>query len=86
MSAKHLPLITRLTRQLSKAEVPEARSEALQILRDRGHVYKNSERLTVEGEKREAMGPVRRAIDRASKLSGHPPSAYKYIGGRAVLK
>ncbi len=84
--AKHLPLITRLTRQLSKAEVPEARSEALTILRERGHVYKNSERLTKTGLEREAMGPAGRAIDRASKQSGHPPSAYKYVGGRAVLK
>jgi hypothetical protein len=82
----YLPLITRLTRQLAKDKVPDARDEALQILRDRGHIYKNSERLTVAGEKREAMGPVRRAIDRAAKQSGHPPSAYKYVGGRAVLK
>lgn len=81
-----LPLLTRLTRQLAKADVPDARDEALTILRDRGHIKKNSEELTVEGKKREAMGPVRRAIDRASKQSGHPPSAYKYVGGRAVLK
>ena len=84
--AKHLPLITRLTRQLSADRVPEARAEALQILRDRGHIKKNSEELTVEGKRREAMGPAGRAIDRASKQSGHPPSAYKYVGGRAVLK
>jgi hypothetical protein len=83
---KHLPLITRLTRQLSADKVPDARNEALQILRERGHVHKNSERLTKAGAAREAMGPARRAIDRASKQSGHPPSAYKYVGGRAVLK
>jgi hypothetical protein len=86
--AKHLPLITRLTRQLAADSVPDARAEALAILRDRGHVYKNSERLTVEGKKREALGPAGRAIDRASKLSGHPASAYRYDPrtGRAVLK
>lgn len=84
--AKHLPLITRLTRQLSADKVPDARDEALQILRDRGHVYKNSERLTAEGKRREAMGPAGRAIDRAAKQSGRPASDYKYVGGRAVLK
>jgi len=55
-------------------------------LRERGHVHKNSERLTKAGQVREAMGPAGRAIDRAAKLSGHPKSAYKYVGGRAVLK
>jgi hypothetical protein len=80
----HQSLITRLTRQL--AGVPDARNEALRILRERGHVHKNSERLTKEGERREAMGPAGRAIDRAAKLSGHPKSAYKYVGGRAILK
>lgn len=80
------PLITRLTRQLSADKVPDARDEALRILRERGHVFKNSERLTVEGKKREALGPAGRAIDRAAKQSGHPKSAYKYVGGRAVLK
>lgn len=83
---KHLPLITRLTRQLSADKVPDARAEALQILRDRGHVKKNSEALTVEGKRREAMGPAGRAIDRASKQSGRPASDYRYVGGRAVLK
>lgn len=82
---KHLPLITRLTRQLG-AKVPDARDEALRILRERGHVHKNSEKLTKEGERREALGPAGRAIDRAAKLSGHPKSDYKYVGGRAILK
>jgi hypothetical protein len=83
---KHQPLITRLTRQLSAAEVPDARNEALAILRERGHVKKRTEELTVAGKKREAMGPAGRAIDRAAKRSGHPESAYKYVKGRAVLK
>lgn len=84
--AKHLPLITRLTRQLSADKVPDARAEALQILRERGHVHKNNEQLTAAGRAREALGPAGRAIDRAAKQSGHPKSAYKYVGGRAVLK
>ncbi len=81
-----LPLLTRLTRQLAADKVPDARREAIKILRERGHMYRNSERLTVEGLKREAMGPVARAIDRAAHRSGHPKSAYKYVAGRAVLK
>jgi len=84
--AKHLPLITRLTRQIGTEKYPDAREEALRILRERGHIKKNSEDLTVEGKKREAMGPAGRAIDRAAKQSGWPASAYKYVGGRAVLK
>lgn len=83
---KHLPLLTRLTRQLASDKVPDARNEAIGILRERGHMHKNSERLTKAGQERDAMGPAKRAIDRASKVSGHPPSAYKYVGGRAVLK
>lgn len=85
MPGKHLPLLTRLTRQIGNKKY-DAHAEAVTILRDRGHMKKNSEELTVEGKKREAMGPVRRAIDRASKQSGHPSSDYKYVGGRAVLK
>lgn len=82
----HLPLLTRLTRQLSADKVKNAREEAIGILRERGHMKKNSEELTFRGKMREALGPAGRAIDRASKASGHPKSAYKYVGGRAILK
>jgi hypothetical protein len=84
--AKHLPLLTRLTKQIGTANYPDARDEAKRILRERGHMYQNSERLTKTGLEREAMGPAGRAIDRASRQSGHPESAYRYVGGRAVLK
>ena len=83
---KHLPLKTRLTRQLSADGVDNASEEAVRILRERGHMHKNSELLTKAGQLREKMGPAARAIDRAAKRSGHPTSAYKYVGGRAVLK
>lgn len=83
---KPLPLLTRLTRQIGTAEYPDARDEAKRILRERGHMYKNSERLTKTGLEREALGPAGRAIDRATKQSGRPASDYKYVGGRAVLK
>ncbi len=85
MPEKHLPLVTRLTRQIGN-EKYDARVEAVQILRDRGHMYKNSERLTREGERRQAMGPAGRAIDRAASRSGRPASDYKYVNGRAILK
>lgn len=83
---KHLPLLTRLTRQLAADNVTDARAEAVDILRERGHMHKNSEKLTVAGKAREALGPAGRAIDRASKQSGRPKSDYRYVGGRAVLK
>lgn len=86
MTKQHLPLLTRLTRQIGTKEYPDARDEAKRILRERGHMHKNSERLTLEGKRREAMGPEGRAIDRAAKQSGRPASAYRYFGGRAILK
>lgn len=83
---KYLPLITRLTRQLSADDVPDARTEAIRILRERGHVHKQSEKLTVAGKEREKLGPAGRAIDRAANRSGHPKNDYRYTGGRAILK
>lgn len=83
---KHLPLLTRLTRQLAASGTPDARDEAIRILRERGHMHPVTEQLTAAGRKREAMGPAKRAIDRASKASGRPASDYKYTRGRAVLK
>jgi hypothetical protein len=84
--ARHQKLLTRLTRQLGADDVPDARNEAIRILRERGHMRQNSEELTALGRKREALGPAGRAIDRAAKLSGNPKSAYVYVGGRAILK
>lgn len=83
--SKPLPLVTRLTRQIGP-DYPNAREEAVRILRERGHMKKHSEELTVAGKTREAMGPAGRAIDRAAKASGRPKSDYKYTGGRAILK
>jgi len=51
---------------------------ALSILRDRGHVERNSERLTAEGLHREALGPAGRAIDRAVKSGKHLARDYQY--------
>lgn len=80
---KHQGLIDRLTEQ-----VGGNRDMALSILRDRGHVEKDSERLTAEGLHREMLGPAGRAIDRATKTSGHLARDYKYDPktNRATLK
>jgi len=77
------PLIERLTEQLGGN-----REMALSILRDRGHVEKNSERLTAEGLHREMLGAEGRAKDRAAKLSGRLPRDYVYDPktNRATLK
>ncbi len=83
MFNRHQPLIDRLTEQLSGN-----REMALSILRDRGHVEKNSERLTAEGLHREMLGPAGRAIDRATKSSGKLARDYTYDQktNRATLK
>jgi hypothetical protein len=61
---------------------------ALSILRDRGHVRRDSEELTPEGRERDQMGAAGRAIDRAAKASGRPHQQYAYDArtNRAVLK
>jgi len=80
---QHQGLIDRLTEQ-----VGGNREMALQILRDRGHVEQDSERLTAEGLHREMLGPVGRAIDRATKASGRLARDYQYDPrtNRATLK
>lgn len=79
----HQSLIDRLTEQ-----VGGNRDMAISILRDRGHVEKNSERLTAEGLHREMLGPAGRAIDRATKTSGRLARDYTYNPqtNRATLK
>lgn len=84
---KHQGMIERLTRQLGKKGLPNAREEAVAHLQKSGILRKGTETLTKKGEERTKMGPAGRAIDRASKLSGRPARDYKYIPGRgAILK
>jgi hypothetical protein len=80
---KHQPLVDRLTEQLGGN-----REMALSILRDRGHVECNSERLTAEGLHREMLGAEGRAIDRAAKSGKHLARdyVYDYRTNRATLK
>lgn len=70
-------LVDRLTDQLAAKGMKDAKSEAIAILKARGHVD-SSGNLTAEGKKRQDLGPDGRAKDRASKLSGRPASDYKY--------
>lgn len=83
MMWRHQPLIDRLTDQLGGN-----RDMALSILRDRGHVERDSERLTTEGAYREMLGAEGRAIDRATKTSGRLARDYEYDErtNRATLK
>jgi hypothetical protein len=83
-----LPLLQQLTKQLETSGTKDARNKAIAILRDRGHMHPDSERLTAEGQKRDAMGAAGRAIDRASKASGKPSHHYEYNPhtNRATLK
>jgi hypothetical protein len=80
---RHQGLLDRLADQLGGN-----REMAISILRDRGHMEKNSERLTAEGLHREMLGPAGRAIDRATKSSGRLSRDYEYDPrtNRATLK
>ena len=64
-------LIERLAAQVG------SRSIAIEILQKRGHVDAQGN-LTEAGKKRDNMTAAERAVDRASKLSGHPKSEYTY--------
>jgi hypothetical protein len=65
-------LVARLTAQVGSREM------AVKILRQRGHMEMDSERLTPAGQARDGMTAKERALDRASVRSEHPASAYKY--------
>lgn len=79
----HQSLIDRFTEQLGGN-----REMAVAILRDRGHMEQDSEKLTAEGLHREMLGPAGRAIDRAVKTSGRLARDYTYdpATNRATLK
>ncbi len=65
-------LVARLTAQVGSREM------AVKILRQRGHMEMDSERLTPAGQARDGMTAKERAFDRAATRSGRPASAYKY--------
>lgn len=65
-------LIDRLAAQVGGREL------AISLLRKRGQMEPDSEKLTPAGLARNKMTAAERAKDRASKLSGKPASAYAY--------
>lgn len=65
-------LVDRLTAQVGSRET------AISLLRKRGQMEQNSEKLTPAGQARNKMTAEERAKDRASKASGKPVSAYSY--------
>lgn len=66
-------LVVRLTNQLAARGVKDAKSEAISILKSRGHLDDKGN-LTEEGRKRQELG----ADGRASKASGRKPGDYVY--------
>ena len=75
-------LVDRLAAQVGSRET------AIGLLRKRGHMDQNSERLTPAGEARNKMTAEERAKDRASTRSGLPENQFKYNvkTNRATLK
>lgn len=76
-------LVERLAAQVGSRDL------AIELLRKRGHMEKDSERLTAEGMRRDQMTAEERAKDRAAKASeGKPRSAFGYNPktNRATLK
>jgi hypothetical protein len=75
-------LIERLTAQIGD------RDSAIKVLQARGHLKADGKTFTAEGMKRNNMTAEQRAIDRATKKSGHAATAYKYDPktNRAKLK
>jgi NAD dependent epimerase/dehydratase family enzyme len=75
-------MVARLAAQLG------SRDEAIKILRKRGQMEQNSERLTPSGVLRDNMTAEERAKDHAIKASGRPISAFKYNAAtnRATLR
>ena len=65
-------MVERLTSQTGSREM------AIGLLRDRGHMEKNSEKLTAAGQARDNMTAAERAKDRESKRTGLPASYFKY--------
>jgi len=75
-------LVDRLTAQVGSRET------AIKLLRSRGQMEENSEKLTPAGEARNKMTAEDRAKDRAATRSGKPATAYTYNPetNRATLK
>jgi hypothetical protein len=73
-------ILKRLTQQIkdNSPGVKDPEAAAIAALRRYGSMEKDSIKLTEGGKIRNEMSPGDRAIDRASKRSGHPTTAYNY--------
>jgi len=80
-------IIARLTDQLRAKGVKDAEAMAIAKLKEYG-TLDAAGNLTPHGEKRNAMTPEQRAIDRAVQRSGNRASEYTYDPktNRATLK
>ena len=65
-------LIDRVTDQVG------SRDMALSILEKRGHVFPNTDKLTITGKIRDDMTAEERALERAAKNSGKSVSSFTY--------
>lgn len=73
-------ILERLVSQLKQKGYSKSSAYAIatSTLQKSGNLKKNSTQATAKGKKRGAMSPSQRAKDRASKVSKHKPSDYKY--------
>lgn len=74
-------LVARLTSQLASRGVENPHSEAVSILKTRGHLDSDGN-LTKEGKARQALGAEGRAKDRAAKYAGGKRKASDYTYNR----
>lgn len=83
-------ILDRLVSQIQARGEPKGKATAIAIsaLQKAGNLKKGSTEPTPKGVRRGNMTAGERAKDRASKLSGKPPSAYKYnqLNNTARLK
>ena len=55
-----------------------SRDMALGILEKRGHVFPNTDKLTITGKIRDNMTAEERGLERAAKNSGKPVNSFTY--------
>ena len=84
------PILKRLVHQLQTKGMNRERAieTATEALQKSGNLKPGTQEATAKGIRRGLMTPEQRAIDRASKASGHAPTAYQYNSktNRATLK
>jgi hypothetical protein len=73
-------ILERLVSQLQAKGKTKSQAFAIatSALQKSGNLKKGTQEATPKGKKRGAMTPAQRSKDRASKLSKHKPSDYKY--------